>query len=421
VGHTGWRATIDKRAASTGVTALVELANPISGEATGPSDQVSDHPTDDGAFAGGRRSRRPARVLEGTYGPMWMRRIVSASDGGPVTAWWRPMGFATVVGLMSTVVWAATGGRHFWPGWVWFGLATPLAFWGGIGWALRARHRRPLVVQAVVSLLLVAVEVFVWLMTGLGYFWPIWSILGLGVALVAHAWVVPLFSSAREQALVERVDVLTRTRRGVLDVQAAELQRVERDLHDGAQARLVSLGMSLGMADELLDSDPAEARRLLAEARTATGAALADLRDLVRGIHPPVLADRGVDGAIQALVLAVPIPVAVSIDLPEGRLPPPVESAAYFAVAEALANLVKHSRAETAWIRVQHADARLSMVVGDNGAGGANPAQGTGLAGIERRLAAFDGTLSVSSPPGGPTVVSMEVPCESSSPKTSPS
>jgi signal transduction histidine kinase len=345
-------------------------------------------------------------------------RAVSARETWTSAARWRAGGFGIVVGLMVTVIWAVTGARYFWPGWVWFGLATPLACWGGIRWAWRPRSRRPLIVTAVVSLLLVVVEVMVWLMTGLGYFWPIWSILGLGAALAAHAWVVPLFSNAREEALVERVDVLTRTRRGVLDVQAAELQRVERDLHDGAQARLVSLGMSLGMADELVDSDPVEARRLLAEARTATGAALADLRDLVRGIHPPVLADRGLDGAFQALVLAVPIPVAVSIDLPEGRLPLPLESAAYFAVAEAVANLVKHSGARTGWIRVQQADGRLSLVVGDDGAGGADPAAGTGLTGIERRLAAFDGTVSVSSPPGGPTVVSMEVPCEPSSPKT---
>ena len=116
--------------------------------------------------------------------------------------------------------------------------------------------------------------------------------------------------------MAERVDVLTRTRKDALDVQVAEMRRVERDLHDGAQARLVSLGMSLGMADELLDSDPDEARRLLAEARTAAGDALGDLRALVRGILPPVLADRGLDGAIQALVLASPIPVEIAVELP---------------------------------------------------------------------------------------------------------
>jgi signal transduction histidine kinase len=221
--------------------------------------------------------------------------------------------------------------------------------------------------------------------------------------------------------LAGRVQQLTTSRAETVDTQAAELRRIERDLHDGAQARLVGLGMNLGMADELLETDPDQARRLLAQARTDTGAALTDLRDLVRGIHPPVLADRGLDGAVQALVIAIPVPVALSIDLPDGRLPPPVESAAYFAAAEALTNVIKHSSAGTAWIQIRHADGKLSLVIGDNGRGGADPERGTGLRGIERRLAAFDGTLNVSSPPGGPTVVSMEVPCEPSSLKTSPS
>jgi signal transduction histidine kinase len=230
-----------------------------------------------------------------------------------------------------------------------------------------------------------------------------------------------LLKPTKRSQLAGRVQQLAASRAQTIDTQAAELRRIERDLHDGAQARLVGLGMNLGMADELLDSDPTEARRLLAQARTDTGAALTDLRDLVRGIHPPVLADRGLDGALQALILAVPIPVALSVELPAGRLPDPVESAAYFAVAEALTNVVKHSGAGTAWIEVRHRDAKLSMVVGDNGRGGADPDQGSGLGGIRRRLAAFDGTIDVSSPPGGPTVVRMEVPCEQSSPKTSPS
>jgi signal transduction histidine kinase len=266
-----------------------------------------------------------------------------------------------------------------------------------------------------------ATGIFIWLMGGLGYFWPIWPILGLVVAFSTHAWVVPLFSADRERTLEERVDVLTRTRREALDVQEAEMRRVERDLHDGAQAQLVSLGMNLGMADDLLDTDPVEARRLLIEARTGAAAALADLRSLVRGIYPPVLADRGLDGAIQALVLAVPLPVEASIDLPDARLSPPVESAAYFAVAEALTNVVKHSNAKYAWIRVQYGDGTLSAVVGDDGHGGADPNRGTGLQGIARRLSAFDGTLDISSPPGGPTTIRMEVPCELSSPKISPS
>jgi signal transduction histidine kinase len=167
-----------------------------------------------------------------------------------------------------------------------------------------------------------------------------------------------------------------------------------------------------------VDSDPDAARRLLAEARTAAVDALGDLRAVVRGILPPVLADRGLVGAIQALVLASPVPVEISAELPTERLPAPVESAAYFAVAEAIANVIKHSAARTAWIRVRLEDGLLSMLVGDDGLGGADPDKGSGLRGIEHRLEAFDGTMQISSPSGGPTVVTMEVPCERLSPKT---
>lgn len=228
-----------------------------------------------------------------------------------------------------------------------------------------------------------------------------------------------LLGPSDTEALARRVEQLASSRADTVDAQAAELRRIERDLHDGAQARLVALGMSLGMADEMVEKNPAAARELLAEAREASSSALGELRNLVRGIHPPVLADRGLPGAVQALAMATPLPTDVEIDLP-GRLPAPVESAAYFAIAEAVANLIKHSGAGKAWIRVAYAEARLSMLVGDDGRGGADPA-GSGLNGIERRLAAFDGTLFVASPPGGPTVVTMELPCELSSPKTSPS
>jgi signal transduction histidine kinase len=229
-----------------------------------------------------------------------------------------------------------------------------------------------------------------------------------------------LLAPTERSRLASRVRQLAETRAETVDTQAAELRRIERDLHDGVQARLVSLGMSLGMADELVGDDPAAARELLAEARQATTEALAELREVVRGIHPPVLADRGLDGAAQALALASPVPTEVEIDIP-ARLPAPVESAAYFAVAETLTNVIKHSQADRSWVRLRHADGRLVMVVGDDGRGGADPGAGSGLEGIRRRLAALDGTLAVSSPPGGPTVVTMELPCESSSPKTSPS
>jgi signal transduction histidine kinase len=369
----------------------------------------------------GRVGRRIAGWLGATAGISGIRSDTRASGSWARTVQGRATSFGIFLGLAVTVVWAVTGAHYFWPGWIWFALALPFAFQGAIRIALGTSGRRALAVHAAVSLVLALAGIVIWLLSVHGYFWPFWLFLGLAIVLAGHAWLVPMLPNNREEALRERVAVLTRTRRGALDVQVAEMQRVERDLHDGAQARLVSLGMSLGMADELLDTDPAEARRLLADARAAAGDALADLRALVRGIHPPVLADRGLAGAIQALVLAVPIPVAATIDLPEARLALPVESAAYFAVAESLTNVVKHSEAAAAWVELHLADGTLSMVVGDEGRGGADPDHGTGLRGIERRLAAFDGTLRVSSPPGGPTLVTMEVPCEPSSQKTSPS
>ncbi|AWB91090.1 sensor histidine kinase [Aeromicrobium chenweiae] len=221
-------------------------------------------------------------------------------------------------------------------------------------------------------------------------------------------------------ALERRVAEVSQSRAETIDHSAAELRRIERDLHDGAQARLVALGMNLGLAEELIDKDPEAAGRLLAEARTVTTSALGDLRSVVRGIHPPVLADRGLAGAVQALALDMPLPVAVTIVLP-GRPPAPVESAAYFATSELLANIGKHSGARRASIDVSHDGHVLKVVVEDDGAGGASPERGSGLAGVARRLSAFDGTMDLVSPAGGPTVVTLEIPCALSSPKTSPS
>jgi signal transduction histidine kinase len=236
-----------------------------------------------------------------------------------------------------------------------------------------------------------------------------------------HATVVKwLLAPSTKATLTNRVRVLADSRADTVDAQAAELRRIERDLHDGAQARLVALGMNLGMAEELMARDPRAAQELLAEARQSSTRALAELRDLVRGIHPPVLADRGLDGALRALALAHPLPVEVDIEL-TGRPEAPVESAAYFAVAETLTNVAKHSGATGAWVRVRHEDGRLALMTGDDGHGGAVATENGGLRGIERRLAAFDGTLGIASPVGGPTIVTMELPCALSSVKTSSS
>ncbi|MBU2662485.1 sensor domain-containing protein [Actinoplanes bogorensis] len=249
------------------------------------------------------------------------------------------------------------------------------------------------------------------------------AILALGIAVApylrrADAWFVRLFlAPTRAAELRLRVDQLTVTRADTVDAQAAELRRIERDLHDGAQARLVSLGMTIGLAEELIERDPATARKLLSEARDNSSTALVELRHLVRGIHPPVLAERGLDGAVRALALSSRIPTTVDSDL-TGRLETPVESAAYFAIAEGLANVQRHSGATFAYVSMHRLGDVLHLEVGDDGRGGADMTSGTGLAGMERRLAAFDGTMSLSSPPGGPTIVSMELPCASSSPRT---
>jgi signal transduction histidine kinase len=225
---------------------------------------------------------------------------------------------------------------------------------------------------------------------------------------------------ASEAELAGRVEQLTQTRAEAVDTAAAELRRVERDLHDGAQARLVAVGMNLRAAQKLITSSPEAASQLLAEAIDSSSRALTELRNLVRGIYPPVLADRGLPDAIRALALDTPLHTVTDIELP-GRPDLPVESACYFAVAEALANAVKHAGARHVQIHARHDGALLRIEVTDDGAGGADPARGTGLRGLERRLATFDGILAVNSPPGGPTLVVIEVPCALSSPKTSSS
>jgi signal transduction histidine kinase len=244
--------------------------------------------------------------------------------------------------------------------------------------------------------------------------------------LAAAAWLVPrtigahargMLTPGPDPELAGRVQRLTETRDHAVDAATTELRRIERDLHDGAQARLVALGMNLRAVERLLPSRPQAALALVAEARETSLRALNDLRSLVRGIYPPVLADRGLGHAVRALALDTPLPAELDIDLP-GRLTAPVESACYFAVAEALANAVKHAGARRVHIRIRHAEGMLRIEVADDGAGGADPAQGSGLRGIERRLGTFDGILAVSSPAGGPTMIVMEVPCALLSPKT---
>ncbi|HEX6685802.1 MAG TPA: sensor domain-containing protein [Candidatus Limnocylindrales bacterium] len=233
-----------------------------------------------------------------------------------------------------------------------------------------------------------------------------------GQARLAEALLGPTKAAADAARLSARVDSLVATRAAAVDASAAEVRRIERDLHDGAQARLIAVAMSLGVAQDVIDADPATAKTLLAEAKANAGAALTELRDLVRGIHPPVLADRGLAGAVEALCLRSAIRVDLDLRL-RRRLTAPVESAAYFAVCESLANAIRHSHAARVRITLVDDGAALRLTVHDDGRGGADPGRGTGLLGIGRRLAALDGTLHLSSPAGGPTVLAMELPCAS--------
>ena len=218
-----------------------------------------------------------------------------------------------------------------------------------------------------------------------------------------------LLGPSRADELEHRVEQLTETRAGVVDAADAERRRLERDLHDGTQQRLVSLAINLGMARAQAASAE-EAKLAIAEAHEEAKAALAELRDLIRGLHPAVLEDRGLDAALSGIAARMPIPVRLTVDMPR-RPAPVIEAVAYFVVSEGLANIVKHSQATEAAIFVQRAGDRLHVIVTDDGVGGADPARGTGLAGLARRAASVDGTFEIDSPPSGPTLLTVDLPC----------
>jgi signal transduction histidine kinase len=236
----------------------------------------------------------------------------------------------------------------------------------------------------------------------LGYI-TVWVIRGL--ALVDAIFDRGLLGASRRAALERRVDA-------AVDASDTERKRIERDLHDGAQQRLVTLGMDLGLALEKLDTEPDAAKALLADAHTGVKEALAELRNLARGIHPAILTDRGLDAALSALAARLPLPVAVDVDLPE-RPPASVEAAAYFVVAEGLTNIAKHAQAKRASVDVSRVDGRVRVVVADDGRGGAEAVDGGGLAGLAERVASLDGTLAVTDRPEGGTTITVEIPCAS--------
>ena len=302
-----------------------------------------------------------------------------------------------LVDLFVLIVWAASGGGSFWPVWVWLptGLAVASAWWAG---AAPNRFARRAGEGVLLSLFLVGV----WAAGGRGSFWPVWPI-------VVIALVLGLEAITRGKKSEARVEELTQSRAGAVEAAESQLRRIERDLHDGAQARLVALGMNIGLAEQQLEKDPEKAQEHLAEARKAAGAALQELRDLARGIHPPILADRGLEAAVRALADHAAVPVSVDVELAE-RPPATVETAAYFVAAEGLANALKHAQASRIDIAVHEREDAIVVRVLDDGRGGVSEAGG-GLHGLRQRVEALDGSLRIASPDGGPTVIEAVLPC----------
>jgi signal transduction histidine kinase len=230
-----------------------------------------------------------------------------------------------------------------------------------------------------------------------------------GVAALDVRITQAMLGPSRAEELEHRVERLTETRAGVVDAADAERRRLERNLHDGTQQRLVSLAMNLGMARAQTETVE-EAHVAIAEAHEEAKAALAELRNLIRGLHPPVLENRGLDAALSGVAARMPIPVRLTVNVPR-RPPPTIEAVAYFVVSEGLTNITKHSQASQAEVFVQRDGDRLHIIVTDDGVGGADPARGTGLAGLARRAESVDGTLELASPPGGPTLLTVDLPC----------
>ncbi|MET8540695.1 histidine kinase [Kitasatospora sp. NPDC004799] len=348
------------------------------------------------------------------------------------------------------------GRGHWWTGYTYHRSRTVAKYAQVVHWGLRDRTTRAELLWMLVNPFLVAAlvgPVAVLLGTGAacilsgpvpadgvgplnGRMMSVLLSTGLGAAVIVVGVLVAPFAvrvyveaarrvldqdgRATHAQLTRRVAELTETRADAVGSQAAELRRIERDLHDGAQARLVAIGMTLGTIEHLMDTDQDAARELLAEARQSSARALQELRDLVRGIHPPVLAERGLGDAVRALALDSALPTEVCVSLPD-RPPAPVEAAVYFSICELLANAAKHSEAEQVWVDILHRAGFLRVTVTDDGVGVADPSRGTGLRGIEKRLGTFDGVLSIDSTSGGPTTITLELPCELSSPRTSTS
>jgi signal transduction histidine kinase len=356
-----------------------------------------------GARRLGRAERTRAEVLLGlaiadphlpTEGKWWQRVVARATRSET----WREVGYLVLLGPISVI-----------------GAVLVLAAWTGAAVLLLLPLFNPMLANGGAHVFNLIIDTV-----------PETALLGLaGVGLaLAAPWIARavagaegrlasgLLGPSERAALVNRVDELRARREQLVDVVEAERRRIERDLHDGAQQRLVALAMNLGMAKEKFDKDPAAARALVEEAHAEAKLAMVELRNLARGIHPAVLSDRGLDAALSSLAGRAPVPVAVDVSVPE-RPPAAVETTAYFVVAEALTNIARHSGASRAAVTVARQNGHLTVEVTDDGIGGADAGRGTGLAGLVDRVQSVDGTLRISSPAGGPTILTVELPCES--------
>jgi signal transduction histidine kinase len=327
----------------------------------------------------------------------------------------RRLAFLTAALLAG--IWALGGQGYFWPAWAWLGLGVLVLIEVGAGWAWGrppGAVRRVACVWTIVgvaAVILVFTWLLTWLLAGAQSFWPAWALLGLATAGSSYSLIAlhdRVLVAHGRRALRARIDMLTRTRRQAVDAQAAELRRIERDLHDGVQARLVALTLQLGRA-ELRVSDQPELQSLILDAQREAHHAIAELRDLARGIVPPLLADRGLVAAVESLAARYGLGTSIEADT-HRCLAPAIENAAYFVIAEALTNTAKHAGARNTWVQLRDDQRELAVLVGDDGCGGADP-QGSGLAGLRARVEALDGSLRVHSAAGAGTVLEARLPC----------
>jgi signal transduction histidine kinase len=337
-------------------------------------------------------ARRRAEVPRGRLARAWATAWATAT--------WRQIAYHLLAGVLGTFEFIAVAG-------IWCAALAVIMIlaggWGSPAYApLGLNLRDPVVLTAVSALSAAALLVAPWIARGCA---------AVDLA-VARALLGPSRKQERAE-LTQWIAGLAQGRSAMIEAADAERRRIERDLHDGAQQRLVMLSMNLGLARASLPDLPDPARQVLASAHDEVKVALAELRDFVRGLHPAVLSDRGLDAALSGLAARSPIPVRLKVNLPQ-RPSPATEAVAYFVASEAITNVVKHARATRVEVTVQQVGqgaSRLSLAITDNGCGGARPESGSGLRGLARRVESIDGTLDVTSPPGGPTRVTVELPC----------